>query len=481
MIPYLIQSFRGGISEDSDKGVPGAFKFGQSLNIHGRDDILACGSTVTTLDETTVSDLVKYFVNASDGSCYAFGSTGSIYSIRGERNDHAVSFAYNDENGEIKGAAEFTLSAETRWIFWATNTSVARAQEDGQLAVPWAAGVATQDFRTTLNSQDHHTMKIGAGALRIANGWDLATVTYGGGFRASSLDLIPGNLIKTLEERDDFILLGTERASEDEEGHIWSWISTADSWVQKRKVPAKGVNALITTEIPLLQAGTNGELFIADFVGQAPLKAIPGGGQVAPGGVAILDDLAVFGVYGGTYPGIWSYGRRNKNRPFSLNYEYRLAKTVAGSSVSTISAVTVLNGDLLVSWGTTDGSTSDYGIDVIGATSRANAIYEGLEFDGGTPHEEKFVDTIAFVLSPLASGTSVSAKFKLIKEADWRYATLGGGGTTFSTTDQTIALFIVVKPGRIIEIGAELNASGSNTSEIHSIITYLSKEKYSYG
>ena len=176
----------------------------------------------------------------------------------------------------------------------------------------------------------------------------------------------------------------------------------------------------------LCQAGDNGELFYSDFVNSVPIARIPGGGKVQPGGTTILDDLAMFGFYGGTYPGIWSYGRKHKNRPNALNYEYRLAATVAGSSVTSIGAVTVINGDLFASWGTTDGSTSDYGVDGVSSTTKANAIYEGLEFDGGSPHLSKTVDTIALIMSPLASGTSVSAKFKLNKEADWRYAVLGG-------------------------------------------------------
>ena len=34
MIPYIIKSFRGGVSDESNKGVAGAYKFGYGLDIH---------------------------------------------------------------------------------------------------------------------------------------------------------------------------------------------------------------------------------------------------------------------------------------------------------------------------------------------------------------------------------------------------------------------------------------------------------------
>lgn len=473
MIPYIIKSFRGGISDENDKGIAGAYKFGYSLDIHSRDDVLKCGSTVTTINESTVSDLIQFFVPASDGTTYAFGNTGSIYSIAGNVADPVVNFVYNDENGKIRGAAEWKLSDGNNYLFWATNTSVARVLLNGSLDVPWGAGVATQDYKTTLDGAEWHTMKPANGELMIANGNYLATIDFDGNFNAADLNIRPGNLIKCLEERDDYVILGSYRADTSEEGHIWSWITTATNWVQKKRIPVQGVNALINAELMLLQGGYNGELFYSDFVNAVPLHGIPGGGQVNPGGVSIEDDLAVFGMYGGTYPGIWSYGRKRKNRPYALNYEYRLAKEVSGSTISSVAAVSSLNGLLLTSWGTTDGSTSDYGVDMVSSTTRASAIYEGLEFDGGLPHLKKIFDTVKLTLSSLISGTSVSVKFKGDKESAWRYAVLGSGATTFSEVDAVEAIFSIGKPAMTYEVGVELNASGANTPEVLAVTTYI--------
>lgn len=481
MIPYIVKSFRGGISDESDKGIAGSFKYGHGLDIHGRDDVLMCASTVATIDESTVSDLIQVFVPASDGTTYAFGHTGSVYSISGSVDDPAVNLVYSDENGAITGAAEWKLSDGNNYLWWATATSIARVTMNGSLPVPWGAGVATQDFKTTLDAVDWHTMKPSGGLLTIANGNYLATVDYDGNYDAAKLNIRPGNLIKAIEERDDYTILGSERKDKSEEGHIWSWVETALKWLQKKKIPVQGVNAIITTENMLTQGGDDGEIFFSDFTQALPVHAIPGGGKVNPGGVAVENDLAAFGFYGGTYPGIWSYGRRMKNRPQALSYPYRLAKTVSGSTISTVGAIATVNGLLLASWGTTDGSTSDYGVDMVSSTTRANAVYEGLEFDGGSTHLRKNLESVKVVTSPLASGTSYSIKFKTNKESSWRYAVLGDSSTTYSTANSVESDWTLGTSGLIYEKGAELNASGSSTPEVQSLVTYISNETSEHG
>ncbi|MAH46495.1 hypothetical protein CMI37_11725 [Candidatus Pacearchaeota archaeon] len=484
-IPYLIKSFRGGVSDENDKGVEGSFKNGEALNIHGRDDIITGKQAMSTVDGGLVTDLIQFFVPAADGSTYCFGNTGSIY-VRSGDNDW--SFAYNDENGAIRGAAEWQFDDATNYLFWATSTSIARKLIPGDTTLPWAD--ATQDHKVEgISSTEWHTMNNMSGVLGIANGEDLATFSFGNDFNPFAVNLRPGNRIKSLEERDDYAILGSERLDQAEEGHIWSWITSATNFVQKKRIPAKGVNAIINAELMILQAGTDGELFFSDFVESVPIINIPGGGQVNPGGVTIEDNLALFGVYGGTNPGIWSYGRSKKNRPFALNYDYRLAQDVSGSTISTVGAIANISGVLLASWGTTDGSTSDYGVDQVNTTTKANAIYEGLEFDDGGPFLKKMFDTVKLTMTALATGTSISVRFKPDKAttggassagAGWRYAVTGGNETTFSETDATEAIFMIGDVAKVYEVAVDLNASSNTSPEILSVTTYVSDQRYEY-
>lgn len=496
-IPYVIRSARGGISDEADKGLAGSFRHGYSLDIHGRDDVLRAGSAVATILDaatgetgagsssrgTTLNSDFVVFVPSFDGSTYCFGRTGSVFAMSP---DGFWTNVYNDDEG-ITGAGEFGLSDGAYYLFWGKSTSVARRQMGGTFDAARDSGRAlwtnaTQVWKTEKiqSTAVWHTMRNASGSLMIGNADGLAVVDFNGNFDPLKMSVRPGNVINTLEERDDYVILGSERQDEGEEGHLWAWIVTALNYIQKKRIPVLGVNALITAEFPLLQGGLQGEIFPADFENSMPIARLDGGGRVTPGGVTVHEDLAAFGFYGGTYPGIWTYGRAHKNRAPVLNYQYRLESTVDGSTVSTIGAVQVVGGVLLTSWGTTDESTSEYGVDAVSSTSRANALYEGLEFDKGAAWDERMANTVHVTCSPLISGTSFSIKYKADKESVWRSVVFAGGGTTFSTADATEAIGTMGKPAHILEIGVELNASGASTPELHEIAVYLSDQPHAY-
>lgn len=509
MLSYLIKSFRGGFSDETDKGIEGSYKYGHGLDIHKRADTLTAEQAMATiLGEssgvfadgvgvygvlgTTQTGIMQFMVPASNGTTYCFGSTGSIFSRSG---DGIWTFAYNDENGAIKGAAEWKLSSGVNYLFWATNTSVARKELGGaEITADSGTGRWTDvsaDYKTTLEPAEWHTMENVAGQINIVNGNYLATIDYSGSFNAQALNIIPGNIIQCIEERDDYVILGSKRKDQSEKGHIWSWLTTALNYVQKKKIPVKGVNALIYSELPLCQGGNNGELFLSDFVNATPLAELPdGSGQVNPGGVTIDNDLAAFGFYGTDYPGIWRYGRRMKNRPQAFDYGYRLVKTIAGSSISTIAAVAMIDGTMLASWGTTDGSTSEYGVDAVSSTTKVTAVYEALEFTNNSPHTTKYFDSVKLTLAPMPASTSVAVKYKVNKattggdssaNAGFKYAVTGSGATTFGITDATEAEFMVSQEGRVYEGGVELIPSGNDSAEVLSIITNFNEQTKQHG
>lgn len=493
MLAYILKTFRSGVSDENDKGVAGSFKYGHALDLHKRDDTLSCKFGMNTVFDatrgvmgsttgTTLTGIFDIFLPASDGSTYCFSRTGSVFARNGEG---VFTFVHNDENGAIKGAAEWEDTNGNNYLFWATATAMARKPFPGANAAPdtgtmrWSDVTAEYKTEFFLNA-DWHPMKQAAGSLYIGNAENLAEQDFQGNWDPQAMSIRPGNILTCLEERDDYVIMGSEKDNLSEEGHIWSWTPIATNWVQKKKIPVQGINALIATELLLMQGGDDGELFFSDFTNTVPLNAILGGGKVSPGGVSIENDLAVFGFYGGTYPGIWSYGRRRKNRPNALNYEYRLAPTVGGSTISTIGAIAVVDGLLIASWGTTDESTSEYGVDQVSTTTRASAVYEGLEFDAGNPHSKKTFDTVKVVMLPMPAGTSVAVKFKLENDVSWKYGVSGGNATTYSQTNSVEAIFKLGTVAMTYEVGLELTPEGTNTPDVKAIVTYISNEQYEF-
>jgi len=497
-IPYIKDSWRAGISDEYTRGVRGSFKYAYGVDINKRRDSLSCNWAMSNIaNSSVVTDLPRFAVTSVDGSTYAFGSGGKIYSIAGDPKDPVISNIYTDTNGEIRGAAEWEGSDGINYMYWATATSIARKKmryksngiDNGGFA-GWTD--ATINYKTLLDNHQWHTMKIANGSLVIANGNYLATIDYDGSFNPAAMNIRPGNSVKCLEERDDYIIVGSTRDDESEEGYIWTWIVGDASWVQKKKIPVKGVNALIDTERLLMQGGAEGELFYSDFQNAAPLNSIDTGGKCNPR-VDILNDLALFGMHGGTNAervGIYSYGRRMLNRPFAMNNQFRLTRTVAGSTVGEIGAVWVASSAIFASWLTLDGSTTEYGIDMASSSTRATARLEGLEFTGGQPHLKKLYETEKIICEPLPASTGISLLYKKDRNttggdssagAGWTYAKIADGtGTTYSVTDSTEAEFIVGQRAKEFEIAVELTPSGSDTPEITGMVGYINESTSKY-
>jgi hypothetical protein len=465
MIPYVIDTFRGGISDEDDKGVKGSFKFGYGLDIHKKKDTLSCQQAMKNESGSVVVDLINFFVPATDGNAYGFGDAGNIYK-RTPAGDWSVKYT-DGSSLSIKGAYEWEDDAGNNYLYWATDTQLNRKPLPG--ASDWSDVVIGWQ---TLTSADWHTMKQACGNLMICNGNFLAMVDYQGVFTAEAMNLRPGNLATCLEEDNDYAIIGSKRKDEAEIGHVWSWITTALNWVQKKIIPSKGVNALITTEAMFLQAGTDGELYFSDMVNNVPLLAFPGGGQVNPGGVTNKNGMAMFGVFGGDNPGIYSYGRKRKNRPLALNLDYKLTL----ETVTEIGAIEMVGGDLLVSY----QSGTTYSVEVVDPNNKADAIYESLDFDGGSPYFAKLFENIKIKLEPLPTGCSIKAKYRMNKDGNFVAAkfvnSTGVQIETFDTAGGTEVVFNVGDRGEIYEVRVELYHYGNTTPDVLSINTYIADE-----
>jgi len=484
-IPYIKKSSRGGISDEQTRGIRGSFKHAYGIDIHERRDSVSCNWQMNTIHNTT--DLIRFAVNARDGSTYCFGSAGSVVAIAGNPLDPVLTFCHSDDNGEIRGAAEWNENDTNNYLYWATATSLARASFNGSLF-----GAVTQDYKTNLDDYPYHPMQNASGSLMIGNGNFLAKVDYDGSYTNAAVNLRPGNIVKCLEERDDYAIIGSEREDNSEKAHIWAWITSEINWIYKKKIPVKGINALIDTERLLMQGGNDGEIFTSDFASTSPLNSIPSSGK-CNSQVDVYNDLALFGIYGGNDKervGIYSYGRRMQNRPFSLNLEFRLSPTVTGSTVTEIGGVWVNSGAVFASWETTDGSTVEYGVDMVSSTTRATARLEGLETDFQQPQLDKTYDTEKLTMGALPAGCSVNVIYKPNRQktggsssagAGWKFADVAsGGGTTYAVEGSNEAEFIINNNAKVYELGVVLNPSGSDTPEIISRVGLLKDETHNH-
>jgi len=532
MPAYEIKSFRGGISDYDDKGIPGSFKFGYNLDIRKQVDSLTAkqaledeglvgnaspsasaspsssisaspsrspsaspsptpspsasaspsaspslSPSVTPSSSISPSpspsaeltsvfrDLIRFFVKATDGYTYGFGSTGYVYRRDADAFWQVV---YKDPDGAIKGAEEKPSDTGEAFLIFATDTVIKRKKIPG--LSNWndveTIGSSASTDGAPLNSATWHTMKQVNGSMMICNGPWLALVGYDNSYTNEALNLIPGNLATTLVERNGRVIVGTARLSD----------------------PTKSINGAIDSEVPLAQAGENGELYFANMADNVPVKRFPGGGKCNPGGVTneidqmnffewedtalswidkqSVGNMALFAIFNAETGkgGVYSYGRYNKNHPFVMNLDYQLDADELG-------AIASVDGTILVSY----QNGLDFGVKAADSTTKATAVYESLDLTSKTKKPGNITPWkyARIYCEPLPDGASIQFQYKLNKTGDWTDANMDGGATSFTAEGETEAVFLIGSESEIFEFRVVIVPTGNTSPEIHKVNIYF--------
>lgn len=450
---FQIKSFRGGKSEFIDRGVDGAFKMAKNLNIRSGVDALTCNQALVADGNAAsiVTDLIYWTVNSSDGNSYHFSNTGKIY----KRTSGAVwSLVYTDADGAILGAAEWYTSTNT-YLVWATATKLNRTV----LPSNWTTDVNAGSWqKVNLTSTDWHTMAQADGALMIANKTKLAEVAFDGTYTNEALLLRYGMIAKTINEYGNSILVGGG------DGYRNSWLTTwdhtAQNWTAKNRIPVKTINAVVDAEVMLMNCGDN-ELFFSNLTDKMRVATLDG--ACIPGGVAEDHGLALFGLYGGSFPGIWSYGRKDKNGVFALNLEQYIDADQIGS-------LWYVGDVLMCSY--KKGST--YSVRKVDTATKIEAEYYSLDLKA--PREVPWT-TIEMLTDTLPAGTSISVYYAIKSLAlseistagNWIRAHLQDGSTTAPAGSRD-PVFVLGSEARIFGVKVVLTPSGNLTPTVHQLL-----------
>ena len=423
-------------------------------------------SPSTSSELTTVfRDLIRFFVKATDGYTYGFGSTGYVYR---RDSDGFWLRVYKSPTGAIKGADEKPSDSGKAYLVFASDTELYKKEIPGDSG--WndveTVGSSASDTGASLNSADWHTMKMVNGSMMICNGAWLALIGYDDSYTNEALNLYPGNLAKTLVERNGRVIIGSARLSD----------------------PTKSVNCAIDTEVPLSQVGNNGELYFADMYSSVPIKRFPGGGKANPGGVTneieqvtftewedtalswidkqSVGNMALFAIYDADTGrgGIYSYGRYNKNHPFTMNLDHLLDADELG-------AITSVNGTILVSY----QNGSEFGVKAVDSTTKTQAVYEGLDLKSKTKKPDEITNWkyAHIYCEPLPDGSNIEFHYKLEKTGDWIQAPMESGDTRFQASGETKAVFLIGAEADIFEPKIVINPIGNISPEIHRIVIFF--------
>ena len=574
---YELKSFKGGKSDYSDRGIYGSFKASKNLDIRGTEDVLTCNyalvadGTGASGADTIVTDLINFWVNATDGNTYAFGDTGKIY----KRTSAGVwSNVYTDTDGEITGAYEW-FDPTTSYLYWTTSTKLHRkvlpgtnwtTDVDATTASVAASGTLTVSdtphngalvsigsivytFRTALSSPtianevliganaeaaidnlvkaitlaatigtnysigtevhptvtaakatastmtvtaktvgdggnsiitvpqgDHlafaqptlkggitysawpkinltaatwHTMTQANGSLMICNNKLLAMVGYDNSYTNEALKLRPGITSQALIERGNQVLIGGGDGVR--ESWLSTWEQTAMSWIDKNRIPSKSINAIVQAEVILMSCGDN-ELFFSDMVNNLPVCTLDG--KANPGGVVEKGGLALFGLYGGSFGGIWSYGRTKKNESHTLNLEQYIDADEIGS-------ICKIAGQVFVSY----QKGSSHLVRKVDTATKAEAEYYSLDLVA--PKESTWT-TIELTTGTIPTGCTIACYYDLDATGSWTQAKMAGDVAT-AIAGMRDPVFLCGSYGRTFNLKLVLTPSGTASPEVSHI------------
>ena len=577
---YELKSFKGGKSDYSDRGIYGSFKASKNLDIRGTEDVLTCNyalvadGTGASGADTIVTDLINFWVNATDGNTYAFGDTGKIY----KRTSAGVwSNVYTDTDGEITGAYEW-FDPTTSYLYWTTSTKLHRhvitgnwtTDVDATTASVAASGTLTVSdtphngalisigsivytFRTTLSTPtianevliganaeaaidnlvkaitladtigtnysigtevhptctavkatastmtvtaktvgdggnsiitvpqgDHlafaqptlkggitysawpkinltaatwHTMTQANGSLMICNNKLLAMVGYDNSYTNEALKLRPGITSQALIERGNQVLIGGGDGVR--ESWLSTWEQTAMSWIDKNRIPSKSINAIVQAEVILMSCGDN-ELFFSDMVNNLPVCTLDG--KANPGGVVEKGGLALFGLYGGSFGGIWSYGRTKKNESHTLNLEQYIDADEIGS-------ICKIAGQVFVSY----QKGSSHLVRKVDTATKAEAEYYSLDLVA--PKESTWT-TIELTTGTIPTGCTIACYYDLDATGSWTQAKMAGDIAT-ATAGMRDPIFLCGSYGRTFNLKIVLTPNANTSPEVSKIVINL--------
>jgi hypothetical protein len=472
---FPLKQFDGGIADRKNAGVKGSFAFGFGINLRDALSTLTPNQVLKKDSSTTVDELINFFIPSTDGNLYGFGQSGGIYK---RTSGGAWSKIYTDLDGAIRGAMEIEYNDGAGnyipHMVWATQTKL-KSEE--------LTGMASPSPTTELTfhrgeAGDWHTMIPALGVGVICDGDYLALIDYEGAVNTKALQLPYGTETRALLEQNNEVVIGTKERSGQRKGWLFTWDRIQDSWIQKRDAQARGVNAMNFFESGMLiSAGSDGALNYWDTVNYFPLKNIPGGGTVQPGGIGEYKGASHFGVSGGDKNGIWSYARTDKNTPYALNLEYLISPVATAGTVAQIEtkmadssveigAVTNYEGELFVAW--KDGT--DYGVDTIDPDNKATAVYESLVYNAKHPESEKIWRYAKVVADVLPAGTEVILQYKTNADADWQDTKTADGATSLAAGKRK-AIFPMEGTGEEYQVRLEIMPNGNEAPNIRSINT----------
>lgn len=339
-----------------------------------------------------------------------------------------------------------------------------------------SAGAYKTVFGILITDADWHPIAEHLNFLCFGNAnyvakWDRAT------YNPNTITLRTGYKVRGFAKWREYLVIAavpdtTTDSNEDCRLYYWDGIATTFNFFDV--VPFGFVNAIFNLQNKFVGVfGPDSSV----YVGNAPFQAVQPMPNLARGKKIEVNPTAITSWQGKIYigagavtddatfeQGIYEFGSLNDQFQEVITYAFKISTGTTQSTTVKIGMVKAFGKNLYFSW--RDNTT--YGVDKVirGNNAQTSGDWESLIFDHKKPQKTKLAHKIVITFAPLASGESVTPKYKINRASGWT------SGTASSTVgDERVEMSINAR-FREVEFGFTL-ASSSGTYPLVKSITFF--------
>lgn len=295
--------------------------------------------------------------------------------------------------------------------------------------------------------------------------WDRAT------YNPNYVPIRKGYKVRAFGKWEEYLValaVPTNTIADATEGRLYYWKGTETAYDFFDDVTFGAPNCIYNQRNKLIGVyGTNGTIYLGDApfqeVQPIPLITTDNTMEVYPGAITGWHGKTYIGVAGSTNDstnleqGIYEYGSKGEQLPEVLNYAFKISTGEETATDVQIGMVKGIGDELY--WGWRDDSS--YGIDRVKMSGNAytSGNWESLIFDDSNPQKEKLALRVLVIFEALASGESVTPKYKVDRAASF---TTGTTENTVGATSTFVDIPTASARFKEFEFGFNL-ASSSNT------------------
>ena|SRR3990167_7862917 len=405
-----------GLADSKWSGVPGSFAVSVGIDGHSSPGTLTVHQKLSKNSGTTVTELVKVRVAASNGYTFWFSADSGKIWARSSGGTWTLALTTTAAAGGVAclGAAEYN-----GFIYWATESRLHRiaiANADDS----WASEVLNWATFAVTNAS-YHPMAIQDLTLFIGDANQICSVDDAGTFNNNALDIKTPLIIKTMIDFEIDLLIGTvvSTATTVNSTEIIRWDTVSSSWNTSDSIEEVGINAFIRDDNYMyVNAGRAGNIYFYNGEKLEPFKKIPGTysntqyGTIHPQAVGNFKGVPIFGFSNGAgnpaLQGVYSFGSYSRDYPKVMDLSWVISEAV--TSGIEIGAILVADFDILVAW----KNGASYGVDKIDYTAKyASAYFETRMLLQDRRDLVKTLREVSAFYNSLPAGTAITFSYSV--------------------------------------------------------------------